>query len=310
MRLPSGRWRTKRGISDERLLDRVRELRARRYTPAEIARSLGIRKGEAARLVRAVAVESRTAANAGEATDETQCWINPGWRYGLRIERHDDWPCDDGAPSEAGDSGVALVLVANPDGYDRVALCSYLVDTWCLGVKNAMGPKRMRRRELRSFRRLCYAPWQSHGIAIPLELAQHLVLGAVEFARRLGFEPHRDFQRARSALRSWAGPSAITFGLYGKPHYINGPYEDPQRTLATLERRVGRGGFHYTVSLGEADDLGDGYRYSAVLTDRDVDLTDAAVAPRHRTPRGRELGTTARDVEDLGAAFDASTRRD
>jgi hypothetical protein len=30
------------------------------------------------------------------------------------------------------------------------------------------------------------------------------------------------------------------------------------------------------VSLGEADDLGDGYRYSAVLTDRDDHLSDAA----------------------------------
>jgi hypothetical protein len=118
--------------------------------------------------------------------------------------------------------------------------------------------------------------WRSHGIAVPLELGQHLVLGAVEFARGLGFEPHPDFRRARSALCTWAGPSAITFGMDSKPHYINGPYEDPQRVLATLERAVGRGGFHYTVSLGEADDLGDGYRYSAVLTDRDEDLSDAA----------------------------------
>ena len=77
------------------------------------------------------------------------------------------------------------------------------------------------------------------------------------------------------ALGSWAGPSTITFGLDGKPHYINGPYEDPQRVLATLERAVGRGGFHYTVSLAEADDLGDGYCYSAVLTDRDDHLSDA-----------------------------------
>jgi hypothetical protein len=248
-----------------------------RYTPAEIARSLAISKGEVARLVREVAVESRTGtADAGDAGDETRFWISPGWRHGLRIEGHDHWPGDAGAPSQAGDSGVALVLVANPDGHDRLAMCSYLVDTWCLGVKNAMGPKRMGRRELEALRRKCYAPWRSHGIAIPRELAQHLVLGAVAFARRLGFEPHRDFQRARSVLGSWDGPTAITFGMDGKPHYINGPYEDPQRVLATLERAVGRGGFHYTVSLGEADDLGDGYRYSAVLTDRHDDLSDAA----------------------------------
>lgn len=44
-----------------------------------------------------------------------------------------------------------------------------------------------------------------------------------------------------------------------------------QRVLAKLERAVGRAGFHHTVSLGETDDLGDGYHYSAVLTDRDDD---------------------------------------
>jgi hypothetical protein len=275
VRLPSGAWRRNRIIEDQRLLEQVRALRARRYTPAEVARSLAISKGDAARLVRVVATESGTA-DAGEGRDQTRCWINPGWRHGLRIEGHDDWPGDAGAPSEAGDSGVALVVVAQPYGYDRLTVCSYLVDAWCLGVKNAIGPKRVGRRELEALRRQCYAPWRSSGIPIPLELAQHLVLGAVEFARRLGFEPHRDFKRARDVLGSWEGPSAITFGMHGKPHYINGPYEDPQRVLVTLERAVGRGGFHYTVSLGEADDFGDGYRYSAVLTDRDDHLSDAA----------------------------------
>ena len=275
--LPSGAWRRNRIIDDQRLLEQVRALRARRYTPAEIARSLAISKGEAARLVRTVAIESGTGtADAAAACDETRCWINPGWCHGLLIEGHDDWPGDADAPSEAGDSGVALVVVARPNGYDRLTTCSYLVDTWCLGVKNASRPKRIGRRELEALRRQCYAPWRSPGIPIPLELAQHLVLGAVEFARRLGFEAHGDFERARSVLGSWEGPSAITFGIDGKPHYINGPYEDPQRALATLERAVGRGGFHYTVSLGEADDLGDGYRYSAVLTDRHDYLGDAA----------------------------------
>lgn len=168
-------------------------------------------------------------------------------------------------------------MTATPVGDDRLEMCTFLVDTWCLGVKNAMGPKRMRTRELDALRRQCYTPWRSQGIAVPLELGQHLVLGAVEFAQGLGFEPHPDFRRARQALGSWAGPSAITFGMDGKPHYINGPYEDPRRVLATLERTVGLEGFHYTVSLNEVDDLGDGHHYSATLTDHlDEDLSNAA----------------------------------
>jgi hypothetical protein len=255
-------------MDDQQLLERVRALRAQRYTPAEVARSLAISKGEATRLVRVVAESGAATPDADQACHETQCWINPGWRHGLQIAGHEDWPGAAGAPSQAGDSGVALVLVARPDGHDRLTICSFLADTWCLGVKNAMGPKRMRRREFEALKRQYFAPWGSHGLPIPLELAQHVVLGAVEFARGLGFEAHRDFRRARFALGSWEGPSAITFGMDGKPHYINGPDDDPQRVLATLERTLGRGGFHYTVALGEADDLGDGYHYSAVLTDR------------------------------------------
>lgn len=275
--LPSGAARRNHTIKDQRALEQVRALRAQRYTPAEIARSLAISKAEATRLVRMVAIESGTGtAQVGKARDETRSWINPGWRYRLQIAGHNDWPGDAGAPSEAGDSGVALVVVAKPHGDGRLTMCCYLIDTWCLGVKNVIGPKRVGTRELEALRRQCYAPWQSSGIPIPLELAQHLVLGAVEFARRLGFEAHRDFERARFVLGSWEGPSAITFGMDGKPHYINGPYEDPRRVLSTLEHAVGRGGFHYTVSLGEAEDLGDGYRYSAVLTDRDDNLSDAA----------------------------------
>lgn len=262
-------------MSDERLLNRVRELRAQRYTPAEIARAVAISKSEAARLVRVVAVESGTAA-AGTAGDQGRCWVNPGWRHGLGIDGHDHWPGDAGAPTRAADSGVAVVMTATPVGHDRLEMCTFLVDTWCLGVKNAVGPKRMRTRELDAIRRQCYAPWRSQGIAVPLELGQHLVLGAVEFSRGLGFEPHPDFRRARPALGSWTGPSAITFGMNGKPHYINGPYDDPRRVLTILERRVGRDGFHYTVSLDAADDLGDGYRYAAVLTDRDQGLSNAA----------------------------------
>jgi hypothetical protein len=270
-------------MEHQELLEAVRGLRQRRYSPAEIARELGLSKAEAARLVRIVARERDRAstATAESATNDRatgsriQCWVSPGWGHGLRIEGHSDWPGDAGAPAEAGDSGVALVLVAAPDGHNRLTVCGYLVDTWCLGVKNVLGPKRMARRDFDALKRVYFAQWASPGIPIPVELAQHLVLGAVEYARLLGFEPHRDFRRARRLLGTWPGPSAITFGRDGKPYYVNGPDEDPERVLATLERTVGRGGFHYTVSLDELGGLHDGYRYTVSVTDTD-ELSDAA----------------------------------
>jgi hypothetical protein len=127
----------------------------------------------------------------------------------------------------------------------------------------------MSTRDLAGFRRHYFGHWRSEGIPIPLELAQHLVLGSVAYARRLGFEPQREFRRAGRALGPWEGPSAITFGKDGKPHYLNGPHDNTERVLATLERTVGRGGFHYTVSLGDVDGPDDGYHYTATVTDLD-----------------------------------------
>jgi hypothetical protein len=271
-------------MEHDELLERVRALRVQRYTPAEVARALGLRKAEAARLVRAVACERdggvtadpARATNGRAAASHARCWVSPGWCNGLRIEAHPEWPEGAGAPTEASDSGVANVLAAVPDGRDRLSVCGYLVDTWCLGVKNAFGPVRMRIHEFASFRRKYFGPWESEGIAVSLELVQHLVLGAAEYARRLGFEPHRDLRRARRLLGSWEGPSAIMFGRDGKPYYLNGPYEDPPRVIATLERTVGRGGFDYTVSLDDQDGLDhDGYQYTISSVGSDG-LDDAA----------------------------------
>ena len=270
-------------MRDVELLEKVRTLRKQRYTPAEIGRALGISKADAARLAKVVAGErdggasaaAAAATNGASAPTHARCWVSPGWRHGLRVDGDREWPDGGGAPSEASDSGVACVLVTVPDGRERLSVCGYLVDTWCLGVKNAIGPERMRLREFESFRRYYFGPWESDGIRAPLELAQHLVLGAVEYAKALGFEPHSDFGRARRLLGAWEGPSAITFGYDGKPHYLNGPYEDPQEVLATLEHNVGRRGFDFTVSLGTADGLDDGYQYTVTLVDSD-ELDSAA----------------------------------
>jgi hypothetical protein len=49
-----------------------------------------------------------------------------------------------------GASGLADVLVAREHG-SGVSAWGYLVDVWCLGVKNCIGPKTMERRKLPDF---------------------------------------------------------------------------------------------------------------------------------------------------------------
>jgi len=84
----------------------------------------------------------------------------------------------------------------------------------------------------------------------PLDLARHVVFGAVDYARGMGFEPHPDFARGAGLLGDWdEGTSDVTFGWDGKPMYINGPRDDTYGTMAKLRRAVGDGNFDYLIQF-------------------------------------------------------------
>ncbi|GAB2859515.1 helix-turn-helix domain-containing protein [Lentzea nigeriaca] len=230
--------------SDERV-ERVRVLREQGHTPKEIARTLGIKPAEASRLVRAAAI--LTQAQAPEPP-VVGCWISPNWSTGLSFGDHPDWPVDED-PS-AGTAGLVAVLVARRHRHDKVSVCGYLADVYCLGVKNALGPEIMDEPALRGFAREYFSGFDGNPIEAPIELARQLVFGALEYARGLGFDPHPDFAAAEGHLGPWTPPSTITFGRDGKPLYFSGPYDDPQPIIRTLERTVGAGNFDYVASFG------------------------------------------------------------
>ncbi len=238
-------------MSEEELIEAVRGLRADGYAPKEIARALGVRPAVVAPLVRMIATERPISEDEPEPVG---CWVSPGWRAGLTIAGHHEWPAGEGV-ADAEVSGLVAVLLAREDRRRRLSVCGYLLDVWCLGVKNALGPRRMRRGELAEFRRSYFGPWECSGVQVPIELARELVFGAVEYARKLGFNPHPDFESARGHLGAWDGPSAIGFGRNGTPFYADGPYDDPERVLRTLEESVGHGNFHFAVSVGHAESV-------------------------------------------------------
>ena len=122
-------------------------------------------------------------------------------------------------------------------------MCGYLVDTFCLGVKDVIGPEERRRRDLPSFMRMYFTAFPVPALRAPIDLAQHLVLGAVAFATSLGFEPHPDFAAGRGHLGDLTEPCAITFGRQGRPLYVAGPYDNPVAVLERLRAVVGSDGF-------------------------------------------------------------------
>jgi hypothetical protein len=229
--------------ADIERLERVRELRARGSSPKEIARALGVRPAVAAQLVREAA---RRAVEAEPEPAVVGCWISEGWSAGLIVAGEHHWP---DRPREDGESGLALVAVARRHKPQRVSVCGYLVDPYCLGVKNSLGPEIMNERDLPGFLSRYYSAIQPDTPALeaPLDLVRHVVWGAVDYARGLGFEPHPDFAATAGHLGSWGEKSAITFGRDGKPFFVQGPHDNPRMVIRKLTDSVGEGNFDYVL---------------------------------------------------------------
>lgn len=204
-----------------------------------------MRPSEASRLVRSAAILAQAQAPEPPLVG---CWISPNWSTGLTFGDHPDWPVHH-APS-AGPDGLVAVLVARRHRHDKVSVCGYLADVYCLGVKNALGPEIMDELTLRGFVRKYFSGYHSDSLDAPIELARQLVFGSLDYARGLGFEPHPDFAAAVGHLGPWAPPSTITFGKDGKPLYVSGPYDNPQPIIRTLERTLGAGNFDFVTTIG------------------------------------------------------------
>src|SRR5688572_75774 len=229
-------------------VEEIALLRSQGLTPKQIARRLGLRPAEVTQIVRSQAAERN--AFAPSLPPAVGCFVNAGWSAGLGFEGEAvAWRDLADSEGPAHIAGLVCVLLAREHRYNNVSVCGYLVDVYCLGVKDALGPRRMTRQEFEAFVPLYFSSYAGPPVPAPVELAQHLVHGAVDYALALGFDPCRDFERARSHLGDRTVPSPITFGRDGRPYFINGPRDDADRVLATLRRSVGEGGFDYVLGM-------------------------------------------------------------
>jgi hypothetical protein len=150
------------------------------------------------------------------------------------------------------DQGMGQVLVSRqlPDG--TVAVGMFLVDMYCLGVKDAFGRIISRHEYDTRFR----TPGPA-GRMVPMEpaAARKLVEGAAAYAHDIGFHPHPDYQTARVIFGDIDANHCndeFEYGDQGKPHFIAGPNDGPARSrqvAATLDHTVGRGNYHVTIPM-------------------------------------------------------------
>jgi tetratricopeptide (TPR) repeat protein len=153
--------------------------------------------------------------------------------------------------------GIGHVVLTRllPNG--KIALAGFLVDTFCLGVKNAMY-REISGEEFEFYR-------QEIESRTSLESAhpsclRKLVESAVRYAQDIGFSPHPDYAKAYRLfgdIDAAVCPVRYKFGKDGQPFYINGPYETPsqqRKIIDTLMRNLGPDGFHYALMTGDLEE--------------------------------------------------------
>jgi len=137
----------------------------------------------------------------------------------------------------------------------------FLVDSDCLGIKDAFFIKEF---DIEAFRERRLTTEK-----VTPEHALKLILGATAFARSAGFEPHP----LSDVCKLIFGNTDISecdkefvFGRDGKPCYINGPHDSPekQRQIIMTLSELGPGNYTFIKvsgrqSFGEVDMLGSEY---------------------------------------------------
>ncbi len=165
--------------------------------------------------------------------------------------------------------GFGPVLVGKFDSEGASVAGVFLVDLWCLGVKDAYVVEDLDDEE---WERMV----EQHGAAGKMEVihpacAKKLIEGAADFAQALGFAAARDFRKARKLLNGIDATMCtreFVFGKNGKPCFVPGPDDDEERVervLGMLRNKLGEEGFAYEPPAYDEDELDDDLESSRVM---------------------------------------------
>lgn len=167
-----------------------------------------------------------------------ECLINKGWE----------------------DNGFACVTVCRKHVNGNLSWSVFLVDTYCLGVKNCFYEFNEPASAYQEQKEVSKGGFDLQ--VCDYLLAHNIIFGAIEFAEEFGFSPHKDFKVAQGILEEDDDNVEMIdlgFGKEGKPFYISGPNDDPakqDKVLATLRHTAGEDNFHFIIGneLYDEDD--------------------------------------------------------
>jgi len=131
------------------------------------------------------------------------------------------------------EDGIGTVLLARGAAPNDVAFGSFLIDVFCLGIKDVMFDVGGEAFE----RTIDTMNAASPLVPVAPNYARKLLRDLAQWSRSIGFEPHQEFEiveRLFGDVSADASNAVFAFGQDGKPLYIPGPTE----SSTTIRRRI------------------------------------------------------------------------
>jgi hypothetical protein len=144
------------------------------------------------------------------------------------------------------DVGMGTLVLARGASSLHVEVGCFLIDVFCLGIKDVMF-KTMEGEEFEMYmdRLSAASPMDT----VDPSYARKLLRDLAAWSQSIGFAPHRDFaavERIFGEVDADASEAVFQFGREGRPVYFPGPSESTsvvQRRIVQLKKHVGADGF-------------------------------------------------------------------
>jgi len=229
------------------------------------------------------------------------CWVQQDWDEG----------------------GLAVVVIARRQPNGNLVFGNYLVDYYCLGLKDTYFNADISRGEFQNDAMPTMYRAAGKPIKISPDLAHEVIYGGIEYAKQFGFRPHRDFAQSQSILDppdAHPRTGKVEFGKDGKPFFISGPHDNVDAIMRQLERTAGAGNYDFLTQIGEPspdewkddewevdeEDAPDAIRESLsdeaqLLDELDIDIGDSVVVkPGVPDPdTGQDMGGWQGRITDI-----------
>jgi len=166
-----------------------------------------------------------------------KCWAMKGWE----------------------EIGKTHIIVSRKHVNGNISFCFYLVDLFCLGVKDTFFHFNTDETDLMD--RISNENAEVEFNEISYTLAHNIIFSAIEFAEEYGFQAHKDFARTTKYFLEEDDDKVeyidIECGKDGKPMYIDDGEDETtaKKIVKQLEKTAGKGNYEYIQ--GGFDDVFD-----------------------------------------------------